>query len=117
MYEHLHVSLRLLESAHDTKCAEQVAIRVGGEARNDGVVWPFPGAQAVGVLWVQYEAVASVLESEAAALRNNACSDTIAFQSLNNISALTIQHDKPPQSLWRAPIMIMVMQVAEDHTP
>lgn len=70
---HLHVPLRLLECAHDSEGAEQVALWVGGQARDDGVVGPLARPQAVGVLGVQYEAVPPVLQREAAPLGHNAC--------------------------------------------
>ena len=69
---HLQVALGLHEGAHDTKTGEQVALWVGDHARDDGVVGPLARAQAVGVLGVQDEAVAAVLQAEAAPLRHDA---------------------------------------------
>ena len=69
---HLQVPLRLLEGAHDAKGAEQVALWVGGNAWDDGVVGPLAGPQAVGVLGVQQEIVPPVVQREAAALWHNA---------------------------------------------
>ncbi len=68
--------LWLLEGAHDAKCAEQLPIRVCRNARDDGVVGPFARAQAVGVLGVQQEVVAPVVQREATPLWHNACSVT-----------------------------------------
>ena len=67
------MALGLLEGAHDSKGAEQVALWVGGQAGNDGVVGPFARAQAVGVLRVQNKAVAPILQREPAPLRHDAC--------------------------------------------
>ena len=67
------MALRLLEGAHDSEGAEQVSLWVGGQAGDDGVVGPLAWPQAVGVLWVQNEAVAPVLQREATALRHNSC--------------------------------------------
>lgn len=80
------MALRLLEGAHDSKGAEEVALGVSGQARDDGVVGPLPGPQAVGVLRVQDEPVAPILQSEAAALRHNACSTSHNFTRLHAVT-------------------------------
>jgi hypothetical protein len=66
------VALWLLECAHDAKGAEEVAVGVGGDARDDGVVGPLARAQAVGVRGIQQEVVAPVVQREAAAFRDDA---------------------------------------------
>ena len=82
------MALGLHESPHHSERAEQVAswhaaVLAGtssprpchvsrhcprGKARNDGVVGPLPGGQAVGVIGVEREIVTAILEGEAAAL-------------------------------------------------
>lgn len=49
---HLEVSLGLHEPPHDPKRAEEIPIGVGGQAGDDGVVWPLVRRHTVGVLLV-----------------------------------------------------------------
>ena len=70
---YLQVPLGLLEGSHDAKRAEEVSLGIRGNAWDDGVVGPLPGPQAVGVLGIQEEVVAPVVQREAAPLRDNAC--------------------------------------------
>ena len=70
------MALGLLEGAHDAKGAEQIAIGVSCDAWNDGVVRPLARAQAVGVLGIQQEVVPPVVQREAAALWDNACTSS-----------------------------------------
>lgn len=70
---HLQMPLGLLEGSHDAKCAEKVSLGVCGNARDDSVIWPLPGSQAVGVLGIQEEVVAPIVQREAAPLWDNAC--------------------------------------------
>ncbi len=69
----LQLPLRLLVRAHDAERAEEVAVGVGRERGHDGVVGPLVRRQAVGVPRVQDEAVAAVVQREAAAVRHDAC--------------------------------------------
>ena len=70
---YLQVPLGLLEGSHNAKRAEKVSLGIRGYAWDDGVVGPLPRPQAVGVLGVQEEVVAPVVQREAAPLRDNAC--------------------------------------------
>ena len=69
---YLQVTLGLLEGSHDAKSAEEVSLGVCGYAWDDGVVGPLPGPQAVGVLGIQEEVVAPVVQREAASLWDDA---------------------------------------------
>ena len=69
---HLQVPLGLLEGSHDAKSAEEVSLGVCCYAWDDGVVGPLPGPQAVGVLGIQEEVVAPIMQREAAPLWDNA---------------------------------------------
>ena len=70
---YLQVPLGLLEGSHDAKCAEEVSLGIRGYAWDDGVVRPLPGPQAVGVLGIQKEVVAAIVQREAAPLWDDAC--------------------------------------------
>ena len=76
---HLQVPLGLLEGSHDAKCAEKVSLGICGYAWDDGVIWPLPGSQAVGMLGIQEEVVAPVVQREAAPLWDNACMNLITL--------------------------------------
>lgn len=75
--ENLHVALRLHEPAHDAESAVQRPVgRVGHHAGDDGVVGTLPGLQFVGVVRVEAEVGAAVLQREAAALGDDAGAKT-----------------------------------------
>ena len=67
--------LGLLEGSHDAKRAEQVSLGIRGNAWDDGVIWPLPGSQAVGVLGIQEEVVAPIVQREATPLWDDACDE------------------------------------------
>lgn len=67
------MALGLHEAPHDPKGAEEVPIGVGSQAGDDGVVGPLVWGHTVGVLLIQYEVVAPVLQNKAAPLWHNAC--------------------------------------------
>ncbi len=50
--QHLHVSLRLLGGAHETKRHERQAV-LHDESRQQRVKWPFPGCDAIGTVRIQ----------------------------------------------------------------
>lgn len=70
------MALGLHEAPHDPKGAEEVSIGVGCQAWDDGVVGPLVGGNTVGVLLVQYEIVASVLQNKATTFWHYACCKT-----------------------------------------
>jgi hypothetical protein len=65
---HLQVTLWLHEAPHAAEGSDQLALRVCEQAWHDSVVGPLAGCKAVGVARVQVEAVAAVLQAEAATL-------------------------------------------------
>ena len=67
------MALGLHEAPHDPKRAEEVTIGVCGQAWDDSVVGPFEGPHTVGMLLVQNEIVAPVLEDKATTLWNYPC--------------------------------------------
>ena len=68
------MALGLHEAPHDPEGAEEVPAGVGRQAWDDGVVGPLVGGNTVGVLLIQYEVVASVLQNKAASFWHYACS-------------------------------------------
>ena len=104
------MALGLLKGAHDAKGAEQVAVGVSGDARNDGVVGPLARPQAVGVLGIQQEVVAPVVQREATALRDDAC--TISGSHISrglaaNLSQTHILSESRPQGASTACMLPM----------
>ena len=84
---HLEVTLGLHEPPHDPKRAEEVPIGVGCQAGDDGMVRPLVWCHTVGVLLVQYEVVASVLQNKAAPFGHYACDCMTDAVRVQHISA------------------------------
>ena len=74
---HLQVALGLHETAHHSKGAVQISISISRHARDNGVVRTFVWRHTVGVLLIQDEVVAPVLQGETAPLRHNACKQAL----------------------------------------
>jgi hypothetical protein len=73
--EYLDVSPGLHEPAHDTLYTMQRAVRIGGQAGDDGVVWAFTGPGTVGVVRHQRKVAPPVLEDKAEALGYDAAAE------------------------------------------
>ena len=103
------MALGLLKGAHDAKGAEQVAIGVSGDARNDGVVGPLARPQAVWVLGIQQEVVAPVVQREATALWDDACtvSGSRISKGLANLSQTHILSGSRPRGASTACMFLM----------
>ena len=69
----LEVALGLHEVSHDSKRGIQVSLGICRYPWNDGVVGPFARGHTVGMAGVQAEVMATILEREPAAVRDDAC--------------------------------------------
>ena len=71
-HDHLQVTLGLHEAAHHAEAGPQAAIGTRGHGGDDGMVGALAGRQGVGMVGLQAEIVAAVLQGKSPASRDDA---------------------------------------------